>query len=49
MLSRPPYKSESGLPPGISHGNHPAGAEEENPQRPLNASFSLENSPCCPG
>jgi len=25
MLSRPPYKSESGLPSGISHGNQAAG------------------------
>jgi len=33
MLSRPPYKSESGLPPGISHGNQTTG-KVLRPRRP---------------
>ncbi|GHB23793.1 hypothetical protein GCM10010306_016110 [Streptomyces umbrinus] len=33
MLSRPPYKSESGLPSGISHGNQTAG-KVLRPRRP---------------
>lgn len=61
MLSRPPNKSESGFRQAWAYGtaryrsalsgpNGGLGAEPPAPpQRPLNASFNLENNPCCPG
>ncbi|PTM99129.1 hypothetical protein C7821_10269 [Streptomyces sp. VMFN-G11Ma] len=46
MLSRPPNKSESGRAVAYATGKTPLTRYGNGYVRPLNASFSRENSPC---